>query len=310
MIRVFVYTSDPYLWCLKPYAYLFNTYWSELQDVIVGGFSHPQFPLPGNFRFHQIDRNPYPKERWSDGLIKFLGDFHDDLIVLMLEDYLLNRTVDCGGVATLADYMRQDKKAKAGQLTFILVRGIGEAFIARGVPDKDVQTDYLSIEPRYKDYNQMDQPIGYVTRNMFVVTLADPAKVESLISRMLEVGVNRVNGVEFQTTEFKQHRESARELALRAAREKAEKMATVLGCTIGKPLAINETHGGGSWYFSSWSGWGYGRSSSGMSQNVIQDTRGSGGEDPQSMALGKISIRVGVSVTFELKDLRSGANKP
>ena len=179
-----------------------------------------------------------------------------------------------------------------------------------GVPDKDVQTDYLSIEPRYKDYNQMDQPIGYVTRNMFVVTLADPAKVESLISQMLEVGVNRVNGVEFQTTEFKQHRESARELALRAAREKAEKMATVLGCTIGKPLAINETHGGGSWYFSSWSGWGYGRSSSGMSQNVIQDTRGSGGEDPQSMALGKISIRAGVSVTFELKDFRSGANKP
>jgi 3-dehydroquinate synthase len=38
----------------------------------------------------------------------------------------------------LLAYMRQDKKAKAGQLTFILVRGIGEAFIARGVPDEDV----------------------------------------------------------------------------------------------------------------------------------------------------------------------------
>lgn len=109
MIRVFVYTCDNYLWCLKPFAYLFGTYWSELQDVIVGGFTHPQFPLPGNFRFHQIDKRPYPKEKWSDGLIKFLGDFHDDVIVLMLEDYLLNRTVDCGGVATLADYMRQDK---------------------------------------------------------------------------------------------------------------------------------------------------------------------------------------------------------
>jgi hypothetical protein len=38
-----------------------------------------------------------------------------------------------------------------------------------------------------------------------------------------------------------------------------------------------------------------------MSQNVIQDTRGSGGEDLQSMALGKVSIRAAVSVTFELK---------
>ncbi len=170
-----------------------------------------------------------------------------------------------------------------------------------GVPDKDVQTDYLSIEPRYRNYNEIDEPIGYVTRNLFVVTLTDPAKVETLISKMLEVGVNHVNGVEFQTTQFKQHRESARELALTAAREKAVKMAAVLGCSIGKPLAVNETYGGGSWYFSSWSGWGYGRSSA-MSQNVVQDTRGSGGEDPQSLALGKISIRAGVSVTFELKN--------
>ncbi|MGA2620128.1 MAG: SIMPL domain-containing protein [Thermoguttaceae bacterium] len=180
-----------------------------------------------------------------------------------------------------------------------------------GVPDKDVQTDYLSIEPRYKPpYDSVDPPIGYVTRNMFVVTLSDPAKVESLISQMLEVGVNHVNGVEFQTTQFKQHRESARKLALKAAREKAEKMVAVLGCTIGRPLAINESYGGGSWYFSSWSGWGYGRSSGGMSQNVIQDQRGSGGENPESMALGKISIRAGVSVTFELKDGSAETKKP
>ena len=179
-----------------------------------------------------------------------------------------------------------------------------------GVPDKDVQTDYLSIEPRYRNYNEIDEPIGYVARDMFVVTLSDPAKVESLISTMLEVGVNHFNGVEFQTTEFKRHRESARKLALTAAKEKAEKMATALGCSIGMPLAINESYGGGSWYFSSWSGGGYGRSSGGMSQNVIQDQRGSGGANPESMALGKISIQAGVSVTFELKGHRSEAKNP
>jgi uncharacterized protein len=172
-----------------------------------------------------------------------------------------------------------------------------------GVPNKDVQTEHLCIEPRYEHYDRADSPLSYNARSMCIVTLSDPAKVEDLISRMLEAGVNHVNGVEFQTTEFKRHRESARELALTAAREKAQKMAAVLGCTIGKPIAINENYSGGSgyFYFSSWSGWGWGRSSSGMSQNVIQDTRGSGGEDPQSMALGKISIRAGVSVVFELK---------
>ena len=89
----------------------------------------------------------------------------------------------------------------------------------------------------------MDAPIGYVARNLFVVTLSDPAKVEPLISNMLEVGVNHVNGVEFQTTQFKHYRESARKLALTAAKEKAEKMAAVLDCTIGKPLSINENAG-------------------------------------------------------------------
>ena len=85
-------------------------------------------------------------------------------------------------------------------------------------------------------------------------------------------------------------------------------MAAALGCGVGQPLAVNESYGGGSWYFSSWTG-GYGRSG-GMSQNVIQDTRGAGGEDPQSMALGKISIRAGVSVTFELKNSGAAAKKP
>ncbi|MCX7346920.1 MAG: 3-dehydroquinate synthase, partial [Alphaproteobacteria bacterium] len=38
----------------------------------------------------------------------------------------------------LVEVMRQDKKAQGGKLTFILVRGIGEAFIARDIADADV----------------------------------------------------------------------------------------------------------------------------------------------------------------------------
>jgi 3-dehydroquinate synthase len=38
----------------------------------------------------------------------------------------------------LVDIMRQDKKASGGKLTFILTRGIGQAFIAKDVADADV----------------------------------------------------------------------------------------------------------------------------------------------------------------------------
>jgi 3-dehydroquinate synthetase len=34
--------------------------------------------------------------------------------------------------------MRQDKKVERGRLTFILARGIGESFIAKDVPERDV----------------------------------------------------------------------------------------------------------------------------------------------------------------------------
>jgi 3-dehydroquinate synthetase len=42
----------------------------------------------------------------------------------------------------LVEIMRQDKKAEAGKLTFILTRGLGEAFIARDVKADDV-IDFL-----------------------------------------------------------------------------------------------------------------------------------------------------------------------
>lgn len=51
--------------------------------------------------------------------------------------------------ATLLEIMRQDKKAQGGKLTFILVRGIGDAFIARDVAEHDV-LDFLTGDLRQR----------------------------------------------------------------------------------------------------------------------------------------------------------------
>ncbi|MDX6806504.1 3-dehydroquinate synthase [Terrihabitans rhizophilus] len=45
---------------------------------------------------------------------------------------------EIGSAAHLLDLMGQDKKVKAGKLTFILVRGIGQSFIAGDVPPESV----------------------------------------------------------------------------------------------------------------------------------------------------------------------------
>jgi len=170
-----------------------------------------------------------------------------------------------------------------------------------GIPDKDIQTDYLSVEPRYDDSYEKKDFIGYFIRNTFVVTLSDPGKVEDLVSKVLQSGVNYIHGINFQTTELKKYREQARDLALNAAKEKAEKMAGALGQTIGDPLQISEGYGGYDWwYYNSWSGWGYGRTNM-MSQNVVQNVPSSSDQISDTIALGKISVKANVSVTFELK---------
>ena len=43
-----------------------------------------------------------------------------------------------GSVERLMTLIAQDKKVARGSLTFILVRGIGEAFVARDVPPNEV----------------------------------------------------------------------------------------------------------------------------------------------------------------------------
>jgi hypothetical protein len=105
LIRVFVLTCNKYLWALRPFSYLFNQYWSSLQPVVVGCFAPPSFPLPDNFTIYQIDKQDYPANKWSNGLIKMLKAVNDEFVVLLLEDYWLCRGVDHSGILTLRDYM-------------------------------------------------------------------------------------------------------------------------------------------------------------------------------------------------------------
>ena len=58
---------------------------------------------------------------------------------------------------------------------------------AYGIQSKDIQTDYISIEPSYEDY-YADPPIitGYVVRKSVVITLRDIGKFEKLLTGLSE----------------------------------------------------------------------------------------------------------------------------
>ena len=107
--------------------------------------------------------------------------------------------------------------------------------------------------------------------------------------------MNTIHGIEFQTSELNKYREQARELALKAAKEKAEKMAAVLGQSLGDPVQINETGG--------CSPGGFGRNRAVQTKtNFVSNVEGSSdSEFAGTLALGKISIRANVGVIFDLK---------
>ena len=163
------------------------------------------------------------------------------------------------------------------------------------IPAADIQTDMLALEPVYnRDYNNPNngQLLGYNSRNMFMVTIHDVKKLEAVLSAMLLAGINRIQGIEFQTKELKTHREKARAMALLAAKEKAEKMAATLGQSIGAPLKIQENASGLPLS-------GYNRANA-MTQNASFAEAGELPESSETVSLGKIPVKANVSVTFEL----------
>ena len=168
------------------------------------------------------------------------------------------------------------------------------------IPAQYVQTDYLNIQPSFDNFEQHALTGYYVRRNV-VITLKDLTQFEDLLSATLEAGVNYVHGIDFRTSELRKYRDQARDLALQAAKEKAQAMAAKLGQTIGDPLTVEESNI--YWYSPYSSYWSYG--GGGMSQNVVQNAPNTASGDlsqsDEAMAPGEIAVGATVNVEFVLK---------
>ncbi len=171
------------------------------------------------------------------------------------------------------------------------------AFVKRlGVEADDVSTGYASLQP--KERQERDKPPvfeGYEASKSITVKLRDMDKYDELISGILGLGVNRIDGISFKSAEETKKRREARLLAVEAAKEKAEYLAEKLGQKVGKPLWIAEFRKetplwGGTLGFSNAAV--FSRSEA----PALADT------EQRSLAPGSITIRGEVEVCFELVD--------
>jgi len=130
--RIYCLTSDKYIQAVRPLAWMMKKYWPDHPEVVVGGFTPPNFDMPDNFTFHSIGKfSDYPVERWSDALIKMMKDVGDDVFMLMLEDMWPIRRVHSGVVQMCCDYMHQFEYVARLDLTGDRLHAAGARFYGK-----------------------------------------------------------------------------------------------------------------------------------------------------------------------------------
>ena len=108
-----------------------------------------------------------------------------------------------------------------------------------GVDPRYIQTSSIQMNPAYSE-ERVPRFLAYEITQTIQVTLKDLSKYESLVTKLIEGGVNRIDGVEFQVADSRKYKDETRLKAIHAAKEKATAMAAELGQSLGKPWEINE----------------------------------------------------------------------
>jgi uncharacterized protein YggE len=189
-----------------------------------------------------------------------------------------------------------------------MISRVIKALKEMGVEAKDISTDRYVIQPLYEDWDSL-RIKGYRIFNVISITLRDVDRTSEAIAAAFQAGANQVVNVEFYTSELRKYRDQAREMAITAAREKANALSQAAGAETSCVLNITENT---SSYFNGWSGWGWwwygnGNNQSLWTQNAVQNAApaasgsvtSSNGDSPVST--GQIAVRAEVSVTFALK---------
>jgi uncharacterized protein len=163
------------------------------------------------------------------------------------------------------------------------------------VKPEDVQTSQISVQPKY---NTDDLPydarekvkrilIGYQVSKTVAIRLREITRFDELLADVLKAGITSLSNLQFLDSQVRKHRDEARRMAIRAAKEKATLLAGEIGQSIGPAYSISENTTD------------YGRAS-GTLQNYVSTQTGETSDTESAIATGSISITVQVTVRFRL----------
>jgi uncharacterized protein YggE len=181
------------------------------------------------------------------------------------------------------------------------VKAVREVLKGLGVEERQVRTDSFQVAPRTWEDDGVSYFRGYLCSQAMTVVLKDPGKADACVQAVLKHGATHVYGVTFQTTQVRRLRDQARQMACKAAREKADLLAGELGAKVKRVLTLSE--GGSSiWCGKNWSQNRYGQQEH-YAQNVQFAEMGPAQPEGEAgeLASGEVGISASVSVVFELE---------
>jgi len=112
----------------------------------------------------------------------------------------------------------------------------------------------------------------------------DISQLDTLLEAVVQAGGNQINSIVYETSELRKYRDQARDLAVKAAREKAQALARSLGQEIGRAQIIEEVPELASFAI--------------QANAYAEDSRSRGAGS--ALAPGQTSITASVTVSFEL----------
>jgi hypothetical protein len=144
------------------------------------------------------------------------------------------------GVTTRGKTVREATETNSKTMAAILT-----ALTESGIPQKDVRTAQLSIQPMYaaQDPGKEQKLVGYSVANHVSAKIRHVEKLGDVLDRLIAAGATDVWNVEFLVSDPAKALDQAREAAIADARRKAEVYAKAAGVTLGKVVSIEEESG-------------------------------------------------------------------
>lgn len=195
------------------------------------------------------------------------------------DEALLNFSIITEG-EDLADARKRNSEISSNTIKYLK---------SAGVDAKHIQTQYLNVGVRYKNYRNKEGRYFEASQN-FKICITDLDRYEEIIIGLLGEEIHNLSSPTFRSTKLRATKDEARRKAIIAAREKAEMLALELGQDIGAAHSISEVVSENNWWAANQNAY----------TNTVTETNAAGASPESGFALGQLEIKASIDVSFQL----------